>query len=58
MKFLLEKKMYLLLKFNAKNIGFDDLISKLNGDCLLIRMKSHIKKEASLYFMRFASFKK
>ncbi len=47
--------MYLLLKFNAKNISFDDLISKLNSDCLLIRMKKHIKKEASL-FMRFASF--
>lgn len=47
--------MCLLLKFNAKNISFDDLISKLNADCLLIRMKKRIKKEASL-FMRFASF--
>ena len=28
--------MSLLLKFNTENLSFDDLISKLNGDCLLI----------------------
>ena len=50
MKFLLEKKMYLLLKFNTENLSFDDLISKLNGDCLLIRMKKRIKKRSKSFY--------